>query len=1043
MRKLKAASAALLLVALLFGIPAALLALYGNPFPTSLPSAAEIKRLFTSTDTAAFFIFVAVWVSWIAWATFAFSTLHELIYRLKATPAPNLKGLSLQQGAASLLLATIAAGITSPAALAAPNHEEIAHPAVTIQAPQKQQAPETAPETAPEAPANQAKQETKTRLTITVQAGDSAWSLAEQHLGNGQKWKELVEANLNKIQPDGKSLKAGETPYLEPGWKLEIPGTENLSEAEREAAETAANQNRYEEVTVQEGESIYSLAKQHLGSADKWEAILDASTDFTQPNGAKLTDPDQVKAGWKLRIPQAAQPGTPASTEAETATPAPAEAAPSEAEALPTAPADAASSETEAETAAPAPAEAETLAPAPVQAETAKESSEALPSAPETPSHEETPTQEAPAPTETPATPESTIPLASDTETQQTETNWLGISSIFASSVLMLLVSKRIHTLRKRRKGQKIPAAAKQLENSQVQLARIKDATVLGFVDRALRTLSALQMEAGKTLPHIRMARITDSHLELYAAEPHELPAPFEATSDPSTWFLSRNSELAIDEEIEDIIAPYPALVTIGQDEEDGQILVDLEHLAALGIHAPSSISVPVIRALTVALATSQWADDISITAVGICSELETALDSGRITYADNMQDLLEDLEIRLEADQKTLTAIGHDSAQQARSDADTEDPWAPEVIIIGTDITLSEEDRLRKIVTAKPQIAVAVISKDEDARLSDWYLHISSVERARLEPLGLEIRPQHLTDSDYSNLLALLGTSSELEETNEPSNLRALPTPAEVVSNEPILTKEFLDAAPQLPEDPFIQLIGPIEIHSAKGPVESNKQARYTEIAAHIALKPGTCDTDFQADLWPGKQVGKQTRATSISKIRRWFGKTDAGESYLPRANKVNGSYAFLDQVQTDWHLVQATANALDSASNEDLANALKLVRGKPFQDAGRNRYSWALTTHGYILEAVTDIAHELARRALEHNDTETALWATGKGLETDPLIETLWIDRLTAAAATPELHKKLTNQLYALAEQEDYDISYDVEQVAFTDKTTTRLAI
>lgn len=1004
MRQVKAVSAALLLLLLLFAIPAALLGLYGNPLPTHIPSTAEVQHLFTSTDTADFFIFVIVWIAWISWGSFAFSTLHELFYRARSMKAPSIKGLGIQQGVASLLLATIAAGIYTPAALAAPtpthSHEEITAHHATVQTFQKQETAK-ANEATPEA-----KKEDHQRLTITVQAGDSAWSLAEKYLGDGHKWKELVNANLDKVQPDGKSLKAGEAPFLEPGWRLEIPGTENLSEQELQAASAKASAKRYETVTVQEGQDIYSLAKEHLGDSSKWGEILYASTDFKQPDGSKLSDPDEVQPGWTLRIPNA----NPSRVEAEKeATSAPVETK----EQTSTTPAD--------------------LTKENKQKEEAQK--ETIPASPAEKPVETTPIS---------ATPESTSSANNEEEVkQQSETNWLGISSIFASSILMLLASKRIHSLRKRRKGQKIPAAAKTLERSQIQLAHIEDETVLGFVDRALRTLSALQLEAGATLPDIRMARITDSHLELYAAHPHQLPAPFEATSDPSTWFLPRNSELATDEEIEDIIAPYPALVTIGQDEEDGQILVDLEHLAALGIHAPSSISIPVIRALTVALATSQWADDIAITAVGICSELETALGTGHITYADNVQDLLEDLEIRLEADQAELTRLGHDSAQKARSDAEAEDVWAPEVIIIGTDLTLTEEQRLRKIVTAKPQIAVAVISKDEDAFLSDWYLQISSIDKARLEPLGLELRPQHLTDDDYAKLLELLDTSTNLEETEEPSNLRALPTPKQVVSNAPILTTDFLNAPAALPSAPFIQVVGLIELNGAEGPIESNKQARCTEIAAHIALKPGTCDTDFQADIWPGKQIGKQTRGTAISKLRRWLGNNAAGENYLPRVNQADGSYTFLEEVKTDWHIINETANKLDEASNEDLANALKLVRGKPFQNAGRNRYGWAITIHGYIIEAVTDIAHELARRALENGDTKTALWATEKGLKADPLIETLWIDRLTAASHDPQLHKQLSNRLYALAEQEDYEISYDVEEVTFKDKKATQLAI
>jgi hypothetical protein len=284
----------------------------------------------------------------------------------------------------------------------------------------------------------------------------------------------------------------------------------------------------------------------------------------------------------------------------------------------------------------------------------------------------------------------------------------------------------------------------------QVRLTRIEDPTALGFVDRALRTLSALQLRDGQTLPDVRLARLTDSHLEIYAAAGHALPAPFEATEDPATWLLPRTAPLADDETIGDIVAPYPALVTIGTDHEGHQILVDLEHLAALGIHASARTSMPVMRALTVSLATSQWADDLSITTVGVCPELEDALGSGRISYRDTVTDLLDTLEAKLAHDQATLAELGHDSAQHARQAQDATDLWAPEIIIIGTDLSLTEKRRLQRIVDAQPQIAVAVISSDQHTDLSEWRMHIESLEAARLEPLGLELTPQHLTDDDY-----------------------------------------------------------------------------------------------------------------------------------------------------------------------------------------------------------------------------------------------------------------------------------------------------
>jgi nucleoid-associated protein YgaU len=48
-----------------------------------------------------------------------------------------------------------------------------------------------------------------------VESGDSLWAIAEQELGDGNRWRELYDANKNTI---------GDNPDLiEPGMVLKIP----------------------------------------------------------------------------------------------------------------------------------------------------------------------------------------------------------------------------------------------------------------------------------------------------------------------------------------------------------------------------------------------------------------------------------------------------------------------------------------------------------------------------------------------------------------------------------------------------------------------------------------------------------------------------------------------------------------------------------------------------------------------------------------------------------------------------------------------------
>lgn len=1015
-KPLEALGALLALLALLVGIPAGLLVFYGNPIPTSLPSGSDIATLLTSRNTLGALLFVIVWIGWIAWATFALSVVIELIARVRHIQAPQIRGLGAQQGAAALLIATIAGGFGAPAAMASPTPAEHA-PAVqteTLTMPTETTATED--HTTPDSTAEEAASKD---LLITVQSGDTAWDLAEKHLGDGLQYKKIITANDGRMQPDGSTIHIGSDLWLEEGWELVIPGAA--------PAETAASEQQEKTVTVQEGDTLSSIAQEHLGAADRWPEILDSSADITQPGGHTLQDPDQIDVGWTLQIPGTASQTAPERPQdAQQPSPEPSDREVSDG----------------ALTAATDAAEAAAAAAGSSTGQTTEEA----------PTAEESPAPTAPA--DTPAPESAPFTEAEDSATVP----WAGVGSILAASILSAVLARRLYTQRKRRADQKIPAAA-TVDLDQIRLTRIEDPTALGFVDRALRTLSALQLREGQTLPDVRLARLTDSHLEIYAADGHDLPAPFEETEDPATWLLPRTAPLAEDETIADIIAPYPALVTIGTDHDGHQILVDLEHLAALGIHASARTSMPVMRALTVSLATSQWADDLAITTVGVCPELEDALGSGRISYRDTVTELLDSLEAKLLRDQETLTELGHDSAQHARQAQDATDLWAPEIIIIGADLSLTEKSRLQRIVDAQPQIAVAVISSDQHTDLSEWRMHIESLEAARLEPLGLELTPQHLTDADYERVLRALSTASSVEpaapvdeatdDVDEPTpgdtpepQLRSVPALRPAAA--PILTAEQRNTEPVLPtEHPYLRVLGPVEVLGATGPLEEKRLAQLTEATCYIHLNPGRAALDFIADLWPTKRPADSARHQLISRTRRWLGATEGGDRYLPDANRADGSYTLDEHITSDWAYIQQIAELRQGATNEQLAEALKLIRGCPFEASGR-RYRWSITLQYTMINAVLDIAHELAQRALDAGDTDTTLWATKQGLLVESLHEQLWRDRLQAASHDPDLHQRITHELEAeiAALDDDYDLLPQTEALMYT-PTTHRIAI
>ncbi|OIK01065.1 transcriptional regulator [Streptomyces sp. MUSC 14] len=72
---------------------------------------------------------------------------------------------------------------------------------------------------------------------------------------------------------------------------------------------------RHFEYTVIEGDTLWDIARTHLGDALKWPRIYALNKDRVQHGGARLTDPDLVLPGWRLTIPvnrTATAPPTPA-----------------------------------------------------------------------------------------------------------------------------------------------------------------------------------------------------------------------------------------------------------------------------------------------------------------------------------------------------------------------------------------------------------------------------------------------------------------------------------------------------------------------------------------------------------------------------------------------------------------------------------------------------------------------------------------------------------------------------------------------------------
>ncbi|WP_093499761.1 bacterial transcriptional activator domain-containing protein [Streptomyces sp. Ag109_O5-10] len=240
----KAFLAFVVLLVLVVGVPGALAVTVGWPLPRSAPS---MDWLSQPIDVQTFLNALTV-VVWLAWAQFTACVLVEV---KAAVSGVGLPGRVPGAGPSQLLARQLVAALLLVGATAAsftPGLSQLGHslegnqkgtvataqatPGILAQ--QQEQAKSTAAALAEQAghAAAQTEQGGSTAAhgatkyyRIQPPEGrhhDSLWEIAQRHLGDGRRYKEIYELNKDRVQPDGSRL--SEASLIRPGWIMEMPG---------------------------------------------------------------------------------------------------------------------------------------------------------------------------------------------------------------------------------------------------------------------------------------------------------------------------------------------------------------------------------------------------------------------------------------------------------------------------------------------------------------------------------------------------------------------------------------------------------------------------------------------------------------------------------------------------------------------------------------------------------------------------------------------------------------------------------------------------
>lgn len=514
-------------------------------------------------------------------------------------------------------------------------------------------------------------------------------------------------------------------------------------------------------VTVQPGDTLWDIAEDELDDGSRYDEIADASKGTSQPGGQRLSDPDLIQPGWTLTVPgqdssdKAPSPArgatsvTPKSSGADTAPDSsPAHGQEKDASSVPpagTSTAGAARPSTIPHGSA-APTSTPSTSPQPTTAPSAQNSTTS-------------------SPTTAPTT--SAAPTAQQDREQGLSASAVlsvfGLGSLGCAGLLGLLLWHRALQQQRRRPGERIAMPSGDAADIEAQMRTASDPIAAADLDNALSSIAAGALAGDHPLPGLRAARMTREAIEVYLVDDTTtLNSPW--TSDgPGTWVLDRQSIATLP--TQDQMSPWPALVTLGADEDDAHLLINLEEIGTLGLVADApEVAEEVLNALALELMTSRWGEEAQVILVGVMPDLAEALDTNRVTSATDLDQVLSSLEHTAEVFRGALARDGLTSIAQARVAGVLSEAWSPNIVLTSTPPTSAQRERIAQLVDSDlPQLAIAVVTCG-DQPVGEWTLNIAHGDAgevtATLGPAGITITPQRLPQQVYRAQVDLFTTA-------------------------------------------------------------------------------------------------------------------------------------------------------------------------------------------------------------------------------------------------------------------------------------------
>ncbi|HEX4400151.1 MAG TPA: hypothetical protein VHZ98_02365 [Galbitalea sp.] len=781
------------------------------------------------------------------------------------------------------------------------------------------------------------------------------------------------------------------------------------------------------------GDNLWDISETYYGAGTRDTDIFQASTNILQPGGQRLTNPNLIRPGWRLDIPDVPVPPAPTADSDPAPAPVPETG---EGNHLPEFGAQPAPEPDSTPSPIPAPSRPTATTPSPAPSHSAKADTSAVPHS------------------------DPAIPLGTAG----------GIVGVLAAALLLVLGGRRLNQRRRRRTGERIAMPDPAAAEFEQELRMVADPVGLTDIEHALRLLQAHSANTGTALPELLAVRLTAQEMAFYLVRAANLPAPFEPlTPDRTAWTLRPGT---IPTTLQGTVCPYPALVIIGVDDNDGILLVDLEQLGVLNVVGDQELARGVLNALAGELAGNPWGEQIQVSLVGMDVAFPHAIDRFRIQHANHLDALLPELRNDLGERSAALHSYGIDDVHAARILATETEAWAPHILVLDEvpDDTVRRE--LAEMVAADRRLGFALAVRGEiDATRAT--LRIESSDRALLLLPGgsvppLPFTPQLLRGRELELLQDLLDTTNDDATHPEPhareQNVTTVPPGAEIPLPEPRepspdphpLPTAGTPATPQtLPERvpetresdpvlvPYLRLLGPVEADGLNP--DEPMPARGIELMAYLLLRRGPVDgLQLQRAFWPNTPDAANNQRGLAKKVRVALGHGPSGELWLPENTNHHG-YVLHPAIRSDWDDFRALVGDDPTlATSDDLIAALRLARGTPFAASNTRRWwQWIAIPQEEMIAALMDAADELGNRALDTRNTSLARYAARVEQAVDPLNEAGWRIELRAALQVADLDgfHAILEDLYARVGGDDPDYDVDDETRILIDQANQRI--